>query len=190
MFNLAPARVPRLLRFRLTLMGQRDSKRYSQSLDSTLTHALLEIQAMAHTGQNRVNKAFLDTASSLIASISVLKSNLERVNGELLESKAKAKTLAGRVLDRELANQSVIQRKAVELGSQLTSNLNTVELLQVQAQQALNSWDTYYELLASTYVRRRLRLKGKAQPAEAEIPKFAPIALAQLDAELAKARGK
>tara|TARA_B110000971_G_scaffold81519_1_gene83634 strand:+ start:500 stop:1072 length:573 start_codon:yes stop_codon:yes gene_type:complete len=190
MFNLAPARVPRLLRFRLTLMGQRDSKRYSQSLDSTLTHALLEIQAMAHTGQNRVNKAFLDTASSLIASISVLKSNLERVNGELLESKAKAKTLAGRVLDRELANQSVIQRKAVELGSQLTSNLNTVELLQVQALQALNSWDTYYELLASTYVRRRLRLKGKAQPAEAEIPKFAPIALAQLDAELAKARGK
>ena len=190
MFNLAPARVPRLLRFRLTLMGQRDSKRYSQSLDSTLTHALLEVQAMAHTGQNKVNKEFLDKASSLIGSISVMKSSLERVSGELVESKSRAKGLSGRILDRELANQSLIERKAIELSSQLTSNLNTVELLQVQAQQALNSWDTYYELLASTYVRRRLRLKGKAQPAEAEIPKFAPIVLDQLDAELAKARGK
>jgi hypothetical protein len=170
-------------------MGSRDSKRYSQSLDSTLTHALLEIQAIAHTGQNRVNKDFLDTASSLISSISVMKSNLERVSGELVESKARSKTLAGRILDRELTNQSLIHRKQIELGSQLTSNLNTVEMLQVQAQQALDSWETYYELLASTYVRRRLRVKGKAQAAEAEIPKFAPIPLAQLDAELAKARG-
>nr|WP_271579514.1 hypothetical protein [Aquiluna sp.] len=175
---------------RLVYMGRSDSRRYSQSLDSTLTHALLEIQAIAHTGQNRVNKDFLDSASSLISSISVMKSNLERLNSDLLESKSRAKVLSGRVLDRELARQSTIERKLVELTSQLTSNLNTVELLQVQAQQALDSWDTYYELLASTYVRRRLRLKGKANPSEAEIPKFAPIAIAQLDAELAKAKGE
>jgi hypothetical protein len=169
-------------------MGKRDSRTYAQSLDATLTHSLIYIQSIAHAGQHRVNKEFLDLISQQVSALAAQKETHESLSDRITDSKMQQKTLKGRPLDRERAVESELQGRKRDVLSQAATNSQRIELSHVQAQQALDSWVTYYEHLASIYIRYRIRIKGTAAPTDAGVPQFDSLPLSDVEIELSKVK--
>ena len=185
-FILAPAKVGIRSQFWLWRTGRRDRAGYSGSLDGTPTHALLNIQALAQAGQHRVNESFLAEAARLMAANAVTHERIAAKEREINESIAKTKALTGRRKDAEETSQLSYRNQLSELRNQLAANVKIFDSLASQAQQALDSWVTFYEVLASQYVRHRMRVRKGVAPAPATIPTFVSIQLTELDGPLKK----
>lgn len=185
---LAPTKVPFFLNLKLNRLGRADAKRYSQNLDSTATHAIVQIQSIAQAGQHSVNQAYLNEVSKQLIAISVLNESIETKKNQLADSKATAKLLSGRALDREKSAQTPIEKSLTDLRNQLASNEKRLETLELEAQQALDSWATYFNLLASIYVRKRLKIKGEVEPSGAQLPAFDDVPIAKFDFPTSKVK--
>lgn len=135
-----------------------------------------------------MNKEFLDLISQQVSALAAQKERSASLSERIIESKAQQKSITGRPLDRERAIESDLQGKKRDVLSQAATNFQRIELSQVQAQQALDSWVTYYEHLASIYIRHRIRIKGIAAPADAKVPQFESLPLSDVEAELAKVK--
>jgi len=188
MFALAPSVVKIRTRLSLRRHGKRDAKAYSQSLDTTLTHSLIYVQSIAQAGQHKVNEEFLREMALQVSALAALKEAHTSLVERIVEKRASQKALKGRALDREEAIESELQRKKRDVQSQAATNLQRIELAHLQAQQALDSWVTYYQTLASIYIRYRLRIKGFAAPSDAEVPQFQSLPLADVEIELSKVK--
>ena len=188
MFSLAPSAISLLTRLRLRRLGKRDARAYAQSLDATLTHSLIFIQSVTHAGQHQVNKEFLDLITQQVSALAAQKERHASLNERIIESKVNQKSMKGRPLDRERAVEAELQGKKRDVLSQAATNSQRIELSHVQAQQALDSWVTYYEHLASVYIRYRIKLRGTAAPADSEVPQFESVPLSDVEAELAKVK--
>jgi len=185
-FELAPNRISPRLRLSLWRAGLQDRKGYSESLDGTPTHAVIHIQGLAQAGQHRVNESFLAEAARLLAANAVTQERISTKEQEINDSLANLKALSGRRKDAEASVLTAHRSQLSELRNQIASNIKVFDSLASQAQQALDSWVTYYEILSSQYVRHRMRkLKGNP-PAPAKIPSFASIQLTELDSALKK----
>lgn len=180
MFPLAPSSPSFLVKLRLAALGFRDRKKYSQSLDSTSTHAIIHIQSIAQAGQHEVNREYLEQATAQLSANAVTQERIDALKNQVEETKLLLKSLDGRRRDLELRNLQLLQKSLGELKNQLAANQKRFEAIHVQAQQALDSWSTYFNLLASNYVRQRLRIKKNSAPAPADIPSFNPIRLSEL----------
>ena len=180
MFPLAPSKPSVLVKLQLASLGFRDKKKYIQSLDSTSTHAIIYIQSLAQAGQHAVNREYLEQASAQLSANAVTQERIDALENQILESKSALKSLDGRRRDLEMRNLKLLQKSLGELRNQLASNQKRFETIHVQGQQALDSWSTYFNLLASHYVRQRMRFKKTSAPAPADIPSFNPIRLSEL----------
>lgn len=181
LFPLAPQRPSFMERLRLRLLGFRDRKKYQQLLDGTATHAIIHIRSLAQAGQHSVNKDYLEEASRLSSAVAVTEERILTTKGQIEDSKSLLKSLDGRRREKEAEQLSTLQKTLSDLKNQLASNEKRMETLAVQAQQAMDSWNTYYQLLASVYVRQRLRLKRGVTPAAAELPAYEAIRLTGIE---------
>lgn len=181
--NFAPRRVPRLLKLRLARMGRRDRRSHSETLDSTITHAVQWLQGYIRTGQHLVNSQFMNMAKSEAAARVVMLSQLEDLENQIRELKARSATEAGRTKARTQSLMDALQMRSSDLRSQIAANLKTQEMLQATAVEALSSWVTFYEQSVSVYLRARERRRGQySQPAS--LPSFTPVPLANIAVEL------
>ena len=137
-------------------------------------------------GQHRVNESFLAEAARLMAATAVTQERIATKEQEINESTSKAKNLTGRRRDAEAALQVALRSQLSELRNQLASSTKNIESLASQAQQALDSWVTYYDVLASQYVRHRMKIRKGAAPAPAQVPTFNSLHLTELDSSLEK----
>lgn len=190
MFTFAPSSARFWLRRKLLWLGRGDAKIYLGTLDSTPTHAILLIQSLVHSGQHGVNSKYLERASQLSQSIAVMKSSIEYHEKLLSQHKSLALGLRGRLLDKNLVLQSGEVRKLDDLRNQLASNEKQFEILSLEAQSALDSWISYYQLLASIYLRRRMRIRGNTAPLDADIPVFQGVPLAEVPSNDSKRGAK
>jgi len=180
MFDFAPSSARFWLRRKLVWLGRGDAKRYAGTLDSTPTHAVLLIQSLVQSGQHGVNSKYLEEARQLSQSIAVLKTSSEYHENLLVQHKSQALALKGRLLDKNLALQSGEIKKLDDLRNQLASNEKQLEIFALEAQSALDSWASYYQLLASIYLRRRMRIRGNSATLDADVPVFQGISLAEV----------
>lgn len=181
MFSLAPNRPPLTERILIRVLGRMDRRHYQQSLDSTSTHATIRIRSLAQAGQHEVNRQYLELASKHAAANAVTAKKLESIQQAIADSTSKIVSLDGRKRDAEQKNLTNMRQVQDELKNQLAANTKTFESLGIQAQQALDSWITYYNVLASIYVRHRMRKVSKVMPTQADIPVFEPIQLAEIN---------
>jgi hypothetical protein len=137
-----------------------------------------------------VNSKYLERASLLSQSIAVMKSSIEYHEKLLTQHKSLALGLRGRLLDKNLVLQSGEVRKLEDLRNQLASNEKQFEILAVEAQSALDSWISYYQLLASIYLRRRMRIRGNTAPLDADMPVYQGISLAEVPSNDSKRGAK
>jgi hypothetical protein len=175
---LAPHTVRWTTYLKISLRGRRDAKKYSGLKDFTRTHALITAQSLAQAGQHRVNQWLIESLDPLIAGNERISVQEEELNEQISALRAQ-KSASGR-------DSRFSQRKAAELAelrsnlrSQRKSNTATMESLTLSAQEALGSWETYYEQIASLYSRARA-VKGKAEISKvaSEVPVFTSIELA------------
>jgi hypothetical protein len=161
-------------------LGRRDSRKYVESLDGTLTHALIYVQGIAQSGQHSINKLYLEEVAKQASAISVLVESLSSLNQDFRPSPQSAKEKGGRAISRDSIIEAETRDRASDLRNQIVANQKRLSVLRLQAQQALESWVTYYHLLASIYVRNRMRLNGQIKPAEADVPTFKSISLSEV----------
>ncbi len=175
---LAPHNVGWITHLKISFRGRRDAKKYSGLKDFTRTHALITAQSIAQAGQHRVNQWLIESLDPLIAGNERISVQEEELN-EQISSLRGQKSASGR-------DSRFSQRKAAELAelrsnlrSQKKSNTATMESLTMSAQEALGSWETYYDQIASLYSRARA-VKGKAEISKvaSEVPVFTSIQLA------------
>jgi len=190
MFIFPPSRPSVLLRAKLWLIGRGDSKRYRGTLDSTPTHATLYVQSLVQAGQHRVNAQYLEEARKLAQSIAVTRTSIEFHQNALLDLKSLSSGLKGRLRDKNLAGQSVESKKLDDLRNQLASNEKQLELLAFEGQSALNSWTSHFYLLASIYMRRRMKAKGNSATMDADLPVYDAIPLAEIDEKKSRIESK
>lgn len=175
---IAPLNVGLFLRVTVSLQGRKDSKKYVGLKDFTRTHALIVAQSKAQAGQHRVNQW-------LIHSLEPLTSGNERmlVQEEELQEKIQALKSQKPNNGRE---ERALQKKAAEISeiranlkSQRMSNAAAMDSLNLAAQEALNSWETYYDQMASLYSRARaIKSRTEVSKVASEVPKFISIPLA------------
>lgn len=181
--NFAPKKVPLLLKMRLARIGKRDRRKHSETLDSTITHAVQWLQGYVRTGQHAVNSEFMDAAKSEAAARVVMLAQLEDLDAQVKEHKARSASEKGRVRARSVAQIEMLQMRAADLRAQIAANLKAQELLQAAAIEALSSWVTFYEQAVSLYLRARQKRRTQySQPAS--LPSFTPVPLVNIAAEL------
>lgn len=181
MFTLAPGKPPLVERLRLRILGQRDRRHYLQSLDSTATHAIIRIRGLAQAGQHLVNRQYTELAARQSSASAITSAKIESVQEAISVSLDKLSALDGRRRDAEERVLANLRQTLEELLSQKAANQIEFDSLGIQAQQALDSWVTYYNVMASIYVRHRMKLRTKSAPIQAEVPVFEPIRLTELN---------
>jgi hypothetical protein len=175
---IAPLNVGVFLRISISRQGRKDSKKYVGLKDFTRTHALIVAQSRAQAGQHRVNQW-------LIHSLEPLTSGNERIlvqEEELYDQIQAIKTQKPTNGREERARQkkaAEISEVRANLKSQRKSNAAAMDSLNLAAQEALNSWETYYDQMASLYSRARaIKSKTEISKVASEVPKFISIPLA------------
>jgi predicted S18 family serine protease len=175
---LAPQRVNWFLALSISQQGRRDSKKYAGLKDFTRTHALIVAQSKAQAGQHRVNQW-------LILALDPLTSGNERIlvqEEELQEQILSLKTQRA----SNGRETRALQKKAAELAerrgnlrSQRKANQASMDSLNLSAQEALDSWETLYNQMASLYSRARaIKSKSEISKVASEVPVFSSIPLA------------
>lgn len=190
MFTFAPATVRFWIRLRLNSLGRGDARKFKDALDSTPTHATLFIQSMVQAGQHAVNQRYLEQARQLLQAISVANTSLRFHQNELAALARLAPGLKGRLLDKNAGLQATEKRKIDDLQNQIASNSKILELLALEAQSALDSWVSYYELLTSVYLRKRIGGKRGSVSLEADLPVFEGVSLPEIDLDFSRGKGE
>ena len=177
---MAPQKVKGILATRLWRMGRSDAKKYENLRDFTRTHAIIQIDKLARTGQHNVNQ-WLNVESEPISSGNVrIRVQLSMLGEELADLKGRRDD-SGRQRQRTLDR---IQRVLQEIGNfkaQHESNMERGYTLRRLAAEGLDSWKTYRENMAAIYTRSRAIASGlDVSSVRAEIPEFESVELVEI----------
>jgi len=175
---LAPQRVNWLLAISIARQGRRDAKKYVGLKDFTRTHALIVAQSKAQAGQHRVNQWLIQALEPLTSGNERILVQEEELQEQILHLKTQ-KASNGR-------ETRALQKKAAELAerrgnlrSQRKANQASMDSLSLSAQEALDSWETLYNQMASLYSRARaIKSKSEISKVASEVPVFTSIPLA------------
>ena len=178
---LAPVRVRFWSRSRLRRQGRQDARKYKGVQDFTRTHALIVAQSLANAGQRTVNQWFIEAITPILTGNARIKVHRASVEQRIAELQSKFSTLTGRQQKRTAVQISSLEQELVNLKSQYRANITTADSVEAEADQALDSWKSYYNEMAAIYTRVRSR-KSRRSPATApsEGPQFHSLTLAEM----------
>jgi len=175
---LAPLNVGIILRFIISVQGRKDAKKYVGLNDFTRTHALIVAQSKAQAGQHRVNQWLIHALEPLTTGNERIAVKEEEIQEKLLALNSQ-KVSGGRehrALQKRIQELSEVK---ANLKSQRKSNSAAMDSLNLAAQEALHSWETYYDQMASLYSRARaIKSKSEISKVSSEVPVFNSIPLA------------
>ncbi|MEI6109471.1 MAG: hypothetical protein WCQ11_05320 [Actinomycetes bacterium] len=178
---LAPIRVKFFSRLKLRRQGRQDSRISKGVQDFTRTHALIVAQSLANAGQRTVNQWYIEAMMPLLTGNSRIKVHRASVEQRISELQSKFSTLTGRQQKRTSVQMSSLEQELVNLKSQYRANITTADSFEAEADQALDSWKSFYNEMAAIYTRARSRKSRKGQAtAASEVPLFESIPLAEL----------
>lgn len=178
---VAPAKVSFLLGMKLRREGRRDAKKYVQLSDYTRTHAMIVAQNRALSGQREVNQWLIKKAGPLQVGNARLDAKQQLFLNEL-ERLRKDPGLTNRAKKDAIWRIDLIEREILNTTSQTNANSAQLASLVLAAEQALGSWENYYEQMAGIYARARaIRLRQDADSARAEVPILEPIQLVDFE---------
>lgn len=174
---LAPRSVKLIQSIRISWQGRKDAKKYSGLKDFTRTHALITAQAAAQAGQHRVNQWLIQSLDPLLVGnerIAVQEEDfLTQITG--LKSQKPESGREARELERKIGELSKLRSN---LRSQRKANFASMESLSNSGQEAMKSWETYYDQLASMYSRARaVKSKLDISKVASEVPVYISIPL-------------
>lgn len=170
---LAPGRVKFRLRFRLKRQGRQDAKKYRSLQDFTRTHALISSESTSHAGQRAVNKWFIDNISPINTGNARILIHRQSAEQQILNLVAGLGTLSGRQLRRAETQIHNLEMELVNLKAQYRANISSGDAIESEAEQASDSWKSYFNNLAAIYTRARARkAKGSPSSSSAEVPQF------------------
>jgi hypothetical protein len=177
---IAPIRVGLWIRIRLNLSGIRDAVNHRHIVDGTLTQTLLGIQSRVQAGQQEVNLWYLNETQPIIEGTARTRIQISAVE-EALHSAISQPGNTGRALKASKQRSEVLRDRYENYTVQLESNLNALEALRLQALEALMTWDSHFDALASIYVRALSRkLKKDVRSSEAVVPTYTSIELPEI----------
>jgi len=168
-------------RFRLRRQGRQDARKYKGVQDFTRTHALIVAQSLANAGQRTVNQWFIESITPILTGNARIKVHRASVEEQLADLRAKLAALTGRQRSRTASQIAAFEQELVNLKSQYRANITTADSVEAEADQALDSWKSYYNEMAAIYTRARSR-KSRRSPATAssEVPQFHSLTLAEM----------
>jgi chromosome segregation ATPase len=139
---------------------------------------LIVAQSKAQAGQHRVNQWLIQSLEPLTSGNERILVQEEEIQEQILALKTQ-RASNGR-------ETRALQKKAAELAehrgnlrSQRKANQASMESLSLSAQEALDSWETLYNQMASLYSRARaIKSKTEISKVASEVPVFSSIPLA------------
>lgn len=177
---IAPSRVGALRALRLWRQGRQDSIKYLDAQDYSRTHALIQAQSHCRAGQHEVNQWLLRSVEPLISGNLRIDAELKRLDNAVLEIEALGST-SQRELSRSRVKRESILASRADSAAQREVNRSIGSTLMLAAAEALDSWESYYQLLAGVYERAKTRrTKGPAPSSQSSVPVFDGIQLAQV----------
>ncbi|NBX24144.1 MAG: hypothetical protein EBR52_08615 [Microbacteriaceae bacterium] len=183
----APTSIPWRWRLKLARWGRRDARQYKSLKDFTRTHAIIEIDNMIRSKQIDVNFWLEIETRSLVLGNERIAVDLQQLEHELEEDLRRTDST-----DRERARTAgriaSAQQRLANFEAQLRSNRQQGASDRRMAEQAMQSFTAFREMMVSAYTRyRALHAGGNIAAAQAEIPEFVPVPLTvlpQFDDEL------
>lgn len=180
----APATASGKVRRRFEALGRGDARKYQNVQDYSRTHAILEAEAMAQSGQHLVNQWMVQVVQPIIAGNARIELQIREV-----DASAKALSLTKPISGRHAAKlelaKTEISTELAFLAAQHESNVRAIDSLRMQAEEGFASWARYFQLLCSIYSRSRtLAEKSSTHDAPAQSPQFRPIDLNPLGSDL------
>lgn len=163
----------------LRRQGRQDAKRYKSLNDYTRTHALIVAQNTTNAGQRKVNQWVISSIEPIQTGNARIMVQLETLEAKLQQIRKSAET-SGRK-KREIRVQAEhLEKHISNFTSQYQTNLAAAKSILLQGEQAIGSWENYYEQLAGIYTRARAaKLKVDVSSVEAEVPFMESIALVE-----------
>lgn len=177
---LAPSSVSLYLSLRLRAQGRSDAKRYKGLQDFTRTHALIVAQNKACSGQREVNQWVIQAIEPLqsgnartIVQLEALEEELRKLQKDGAVSGRKQRTLSAR--------SQYLENQIINFESQYQANIAKAKSILLQGEQAIGSWDNYYEQMAGIYTRARAsKLKTDVASVQAEVPELESVELVEI----------
>jgi hypothetical protein len=177
---IAPNKASFRQMLQLRRQGSQDAKKYPDAQDYTRTHALIQSQSRCNAGQHEVNQWFLKKVDPLIAGNLRLSADVELLEQRLRETSA-GQTQSARERSRLASVREQTAAQISNLQAQREINIAQIANLQLSAEEALKSWNSYYQFLAAIYARSKTRKsQGDAPSAQASVPQFEDISLVEL----------
>lgn len=176
----APHKVSWLEDFRLRKQGRQDAKKYKGLNDYTRTHALIVAQNTTNAGQRTVNQWVIQSIEPFQTGNARIIVQLEALETKLNNLYKNAET-SGRK-KRELSAQALhLEKQIANYRSQFETNISAAKSILLQGEQAIGSWENYYEQLAGIYTRARAaKLKVDVSSVESEVPTMESVPLVEI----------
>lgn len=169
--------------------GSRDAKKYARFGDETITHSLLEIQAIVQHGQHKVNQWLLDEVAPIVGANQKIQTQIDLYELQLADL-LKTPGATGRQKKAQKERSDELKKLISASLGQQRFNSDQLEVLTSNADQARLSWVSNYEALASIYLRAlKKKLKGEVKAVAAKVPPFTSIPLVDL-AEIRNSKGQ
>ena len=169
---LPPSSVPYFLSIRLSRMGRQDVRKYQNLADSTRTHAIMEIEQLALSGQGSVNQWLIGAIVPLVAGNGQIRTQVEAIRAVIDKNQPKPGD-SGRNRKRMAEANVVSENKITNLLQQCKSNVAMAEAHALAAEDAMRAWVDYYHAMAGIYMRARTRKNKTSGPVGmASIPAF------------------
>lgn len=173
----APATASGKVRRRFETLGKGDAKKYQNVQDYSRTHAILEAEAMAQSGQHTVNQWLVQVVQPIIAGNARIELQVREVDAAA-KALSLTKPSSGRHGAKLEAAKAEFSTELAFLAAQHESNLRAIDSLRLQAEEGFASWARYFQLLCSIYSRSRtLADKNPTHNAPAQVPQFRSIEL-------------
>lgn len=178
---IASARVKFWTKFKLRRQGRQDAKRFPTLEDFTRSHALISAEATATAGQRKVIRWFIDNRTPIETGNARIRIHRESVRAQIAASQSKVQKQVGRELRRLESKIASLEQELVNLDAQHRSNLAMKDAIVLEAEQALESWNSYFNEMAAIYTRSRSRKSKGGSASAAEIPQFRGLELPEGD---------
>ena len=173
----APSRVSAGLALYLNRLGKADAKKYENLRDFTRTHAIIWIDKRAKGGQSEVNLWLSRESEPISSGNARIRVQMRQLQNELAELSNRRDT-SGRERKRTADRVARLNQEIMNFEAQHETNKERGFTLRRMAEEALMTWQTHRETMASVYTRARAIASGlDVSSVRAEIPEFEPVEL-------------
>lgn len=164
----------------LRRQGRQDARKYKSLNDYTRTHALIVAQNKTNAGQRNVNQWVIQSIEPFVTGNARIIVQLDALEDKK-ESLEKSTENSGRKKRELKAQLEHLEKQISNYTSQFQTNLAVAKSVFLQGEQAIASWENYYEQLAGIYTRARAKkLKVDVASVEAEVPSMQSVELVEI----------